>query len=155
MSRFMTKPTKWLCTQRRLRSAWASAQSDQSLCCLLNGWLRAQAFFMWTAKTLIRLGRCPGWSQSSLGAHAILLVLTWGGSDVSPKIFHIFTVHTSFKDSTAQYIQGLVGEISETGLVGEGLQCVAVLIGVYDKLTGLPLIGVTNQPFDTLDDKGK
>ena len=26
----MTKPTKWLCTQRRLRSAWGSAQSDQS-----------------------------------------------------------------------------------------------------------------------------
>ena len=33
MSRDMTKPTKWLCTQGRLRSAWASAQSDQSLCC--------------------------------------------------------------------------------------------------------------------------
>ena len=33
MSRDMTKPTKWLCAQRRLRSAWASAQSDQSLRC--------------------------------------------------------------------------------------------------------------------------
>ena len=32
----MTKPTKSLCTQRRLRSAWASAQSDQSLHCVLN-----------------------------------------------------------------------------------------------------------------------
>ena len=32
MSRDMTKPTKWVCAQRRLRSAWASAQSDQSLC---------------------------------------------------------------------------------------------------------------------------
>ena len=31
MSRDMTKPTKWLCAQRRLRSAWASAQSDQAL----------------------------------------------------------------------------------------------------------------------------
>ena len=30
MSRLMTKSTKWLCAQRRLRSAWASAQSDQS-----------------------------------------------------------------------------------------------------------------------------
>ena len=29
----MTKPTLWLCPQRRLRSAWASAQSDQSLHC--------------------------------------------------------------------------------------------------------------------------
>ena len=31
LSRLMTKPTKWLCAQRRLRSALASAQSDQSL----------------------------------------------------------------------------------------------------------------------------
>ena len=36
MSRLMTKPTIWLCTQRRLRSAWASAQSDQSLRCPLE-----------------------------------------------------------------------------------------------------------------------
>ena len=31
-------------------------------------------------QTLIRLGVWPGWSDSSLGAHAILLVLSWGGS---------------------------------------------------------------------------
>ena len=37
MSRNMTKPTMWLCAQRRLRSAWASTQSDQSLRCALNG----------------------------------------------------------------------------------------------------------------------
>ena len=30
MSRDMTKPTKWVCTHRRLRSAWASARFDQS-----------------------------------------------------------------------------------------------------------------------------
>ena len=30
MSCLTTKPTKWLCAQRRLRSAWASTQSDQS-----------------------------------------------------------------------------------------------------------------------------
>ena len=33
MSRLIIKPTKWLCTQRRLRTAWASAQSDQSSLC--------------------------------------------------------------------------------------------------------------------------
>ena len=33
LSCLMTKPTKWLCAQRRLRSAWASTQSDQSLHC--------------------------------------------------------------------------------------------------------------------------
>ena len=30
--------------------------------------------------TQIRLGACPGWSESSLDAHTILLVLSWGGS---------------------------------------------------------------------------
>ena len=30
LSSDMTKPTKWVCAQRTLRSAWASAQSDQS-----------------------------------------------------------------------------------------------------------------------------
>ena len=34
------------------------------------------------AKALIRLGGCPGWSESSLGAYAILLVLSRGGSYV-------------------------------------------------------------------------
>ena len=37
LSRLMTKPTQWLCAQWRLRSAWASAQSDQSFRCALNG----------------------------------------------------------------------------------------------------------------------
>ena len=67
---YMTKSTKWVCAQRRLRSAWASAQSDQSLCCTFNGQLRTQGFFRQTAKTLIRQGGCPGWSESSLGAHS-------------------------------------------------------------------------------------
>ena len=39
------------CAQRRLRSAWAYAQSDQSLCSALNGYVRIQCFFMRTAKT--------------------------------------------------------------------------------------------------------
>ena len=33
ISHLTTKPTKWLCAQRRVRSAWASAQSDQSSLC--------------------------------------------------------------------------------------------------------------------------
>ena len=33
-----------------------------------------------TARTQIRLGGCPGWSEFLLGAQAILLVLSWGGS---------------------------------------------------------------------------
>ena len=69
--RNMTKPTKWLCAQWRLRSARESAHSDQSLCCVLNGQLRTQAFFLRTTKTLTRLAGCPGWSESSLGAHSL------------------------------------------------------------------------------------
>ena len=52
------KTNKMACTPSEDRSAWASAQSDQSLCCELSGMLRTYAFFMRTAKTLIRLGRC-------------------------------------------------------------------------------------------------
>ena len=51
MSGDMTKPTKWVCAQRRLGSAWASApETDLEKQC--------------------RLGGFPGWSESSLGAHS-------------------------------------------------------------------------------------
>ena len=68
-----------MCTQQRLRSAWAwaSAQSDQSS---LSAWRKLGSLAtQWAAKTLIRLCRCPGWSESLLGA-VILLVLSWGDS---------------------------------------------------------------------------
>ena len=48
----------------------ADAQSDQSLRCALNGFLRIQTLFMRTANTLIGLGGCPGWSESSLCAQS-------------------------------------------------------------------------------------
>ena len=67
MSRDMTKLTKWLCAQRRLRSARASA--DQCLCCPHEESLGPSLPIERTATTLIRLGGCPGWSESSLGAH--------------------------------------------------------------------------------------
>ena len=55
----MTKPTKSLCAQRRLRSAWASAQSDQSS---LSAWGHSE--------DSDQTGRCPGWSESLLGAQS-------------------------------------------------------------------------------------
>ena len=82
-----------MCAQRILRSAWASAQSDQSLRCAL----RTQGFCMRTAKTLIRLGGCPGWSESSLGAQPhIRLVLWWGGSLYYMYSYSINTVMVCF-----------------------------------------------------------
>ena len=66
-----------LCTQQRLRSVWTSAQSDQSL---LSAWrsCRSMAILRLHSKTFIRLGRWPGWSESSLGAqscHFVYFVL--------------------------------------------------------------------------------
>ena len=54
----MTKPTKWVCVQRRLWSAWASTQSDQSLHCAFNGQLRSE--------DSDQPGHPPSWSESSL-----------------------------------------------------------------------------------------
>ena len=68
---YMTKPTQWVCFQRRLRSAWASAQSDQSLHCPHEETLDPYLPNERTAKTLIRLGGCLGWSESSLGAYSM------------------------------------------------------------------------------------
>ena len=59
-----------VCAQRSLRSAWASAQSDQSLRCPHEESLSHKLPIEQTAKTLIRLGGCPGWSESPLGAHS-------------------------------------------------------------------------------------
>ena len=70
-----------LCAQWRLWSAWASAQSDQSS---LSAWRNiGSSGTHWAhcedSQTL-RLGGCPGWSESSLATQTILLVLSWGGS---------------------------------------------------------------------------
>ena len=42
---------------------------------------------------LIRLGGCPGWSESLLGAHVILLVLSCGGSFLKLNPWHIAKWH--------------------------------------------------------------
>ena len=54
----MTKPTNGLCVQRRLGSAWASAQSDQSLRCLHEETLGPQLPIERTAKS-DETGRMP------------------------------------------------------------------------------------------------
>ena len=68
------------CAQRRLRSAWASAQSDQSLRCPHEETLGPLLPTERTEKTLIRLAGYPGWPESSLGVQFILFVLSCGGS---------------------------------------------------------------------------
>ena len=59
-----------MCAQRRQRSAWASAQTDQSFRCPHDN-----AFRSIGSLALIRLGGFPGWSETSLDAHVIVLIL--------------------------------------------------------------------------------
>ena len=67
------KEKKDVCAQRRLRSAWVAVHSDQSFNCPRGGSLDRLLPFKRTSKTMIRLGECPGRSESSLGANAAFL----------------------------------------------------------------------------------
>lgn len=51
-------------------------------------------------------------------------------------------------DATGEYVNSDVSEI-------KGLNCVTVLIGVYLKSTGLPVLGIINKPFDKLRENQK
>ena len=77
----MTKPTKWVCAQRILRSAWASAQSDQSLRCPHEETLGTELPIERTAKT-DQTGRMPRLILVFAGRTVILLVLSYRGRSV-------------------------------------------------------------------------
>ena len=75
MSRLVAKSTKW-----HVRPAKTQISLDIS-----PVWLESSLCAHWVAKDprfLHADSGCPGWSESSLGANAILLVLSWGGSYV-------------------------------------------------------------------------
>uniref|UniRef100_A0AAZ3NRL1 Uncharacterized protein n=1 Tax=Oncorhynchus tshawytscha TaxID=74940 RepID=A0AAZ3NRL1_ONCTS len=57
-------------------------------------------------------------------------------------------------DATSQYIEGREEVVEEGCLCPSGLQCALVLIGVYLRATGEPVIGVINQPFNHKDPTG-
>ena len=89
MTHDTTKPTKWLCAQRRLRSAWASAQSDQSsmstwrkLGCLATHWAHSEE--------LAQTGQMPRLIWVFAGRTLNLLVLLCRGSD--NVVFSIFVL---------------------------------------------------------------
>ena len=88
----MTKPTKWVCSQRRLRSAWASAQSDQSS---LSAWrkLGSWATHLAHSEDSDQTGRMPRLIWVFAGRTLILLVLSCRGSFVGKCPF--FAPHCS------------------------------------------------------------
>lgn len=53
-------------------------------------------------------------------------------------------------DSTAEYISG--DEVMTGDIYQSGLRCVTVLIGVFDRTSGVPILGIVNQPFHSLRD---
>ena len=65
----------------RLKSAGASAQSDQSLHCALSASAKDPSFPHADSEDSYQTGGCPGWSVFA-GRTVILLVLSWGGSNI-------------------------------------------------------------------------
>ncbi|KAM9409294.1 inositol polyphosphate 1-phosphatase isoform 2-T3 [Pholidichthys leucotaenia] len=57
-------------------------------------------------------------------------------------------------DATSQYIEGKEEVLEEGHLSPSGLHCALVLIGVYLRSTGEPVMGVVNQPFNHQDPAG-
>ena len=96
-----------LCAQQTLRSALACAQSDQSLRCPHEETLGPYLPNECTAKNLIRLGGCQGWSESLLGTQVILLVLSCCSSntkDSSVVQVHLINLHSKTCKSNLQCI---------------------------------------------------
>ncbi|XP_039613828.1 inositol polyphosphate 1-phosphatase isoform X1 [Polypterus senegalus] len=58
-------------------------------------------------------------------------------------------------DSTLQYIKGIGDSVAHGGVHSQGLQCVTVLIGAYLLHSGMPVMGVVNQPFAAQDPNTK
>ncbi|XP_068224014.1 inositol polyphosphate 1-phosphatase-like, partial [Palaemon carinicauda] len=57
-------------------------------------------------------------------------------------------------DSTGEYVNGKPG-VCQGRVYKNGLPCVTVLIGLYDRVTGLPVGGVVNQPFGLYDEESQ
>ncbi|NP_001158760.1 Inositol polyphosphate 1-phosphatase [Salmo salar] len=99
-------------------------------------------------------------TAATLLAHAIhqdaKLTLTDTGTDdlhipLSPSDLGIWIDPI---DATSQYIEGREEAAAEGRLCPSGLQCALVLIGVYLRATGEPVMGVINQPFNHKDPTG-
>lgn len=54
-------------------------------------------------------------------------------------------------DSTNQYIKGQLEEKYKSGIHSSGLKSATVLIGVFDRNSGQPIMGVINVPFNDVD----
>ena len=88
LSHDMTKPTKWVCAQWRLRSAWASTQSDQSLLCAQ--WVAKDPRFLHADREdSDQTGWMPRLIWVFAGRTLTLLVLSCRGSFIGKLIWFV------------------------------------------------------------------
>ena len=80
-----------MCGQRKFRSACAFEQSDQYFHWLHFEKPEMRSFFTRTTKTLIRLRRCAGWFESTLGEYVRRYVFSPLGSIYSNKTSRIIS----------------------------------------------------------------
>ena len=96
LSRLMTKPTKWSVRPAKtqinlgIRPVWSESS--------LSAWRSTGSLAThWAHSEDSDQTGCPGWSESLLGAHIILLVLSWGGSfiyiNLSLLLYQTFDLH--------------------------------------------------------------
>ena len=79
MSHSMTKPTKWPLRPAKTQVSLGIhlVWSESSVC---TQWVAKDKLSSCGQRRLIRLSRCIGWSEFSLGTHIVLLVLSCWGS---------------------------------------------------------------------------
>ena len=116
------KTTKWVCAQRRLRSAWG----------IRPVWLESLLYAQWVAKDPNFLhadnedsdqtGRMPRLIWDFIGHTAILLILSWGGS----------FVNDMGKDLGQEILKTNQFE-SESLFQGRQLNCLAAILGMGGK----------------------
>ena len=103
MSRLMTKPTKWLCAQRRLISARAFAQCDQSSLCAQ--WvakdprvLRADSEKLWSDWVDAQADPSLRWTQMPFCwfCHETAQIWSAGHSDKTPHTFLVWNMTDRF-----------------------------------------------------------
>ena len=92
MSCLMTKPTKWHVRPVKTQIGPVWSVFNVRMKKTLGPWPSLKR----TTKTLIRLGRCPGWSKSLLRAQIILLVLSWGSSNKNYFKVKFCTIQTCY-----------------------------------------------------------
>ena len=82
MSRDMTKPTKWVCSQQRLRSAWTSAQSNQESSLWVQSAAKDRRFRHADSEVSDQTGRMSMLIWVFAGHTATLLVLSCHSSNM-------------------------------------------------------------------------